>query len=97
MTGLGAAAPATTPRGQKSASPLPSRAAHQATRGPRFEGMERVFGKAEDPPSGAAGSLVRRDRARPSVVRDFAPGHSVVVESRSRLVVRSARNVISGN
>ena len=49
MTGRVAAAPATTPRGRKSASPLASRTANQANRGPRFEGMERMFGEAERP------------------------------------------------
>ena len=47
MTGRAAARPATTPKGYESAAPLPPNAAIQATRGPRFEGMDRMFGKEE--------------------------------------------------
>ena len=46
------------PTGPQISVPLTSRDANQATRGPRFEGMERMFGKAEDPPSDAAGTPV---------------------------------------
>ncbi len=50
-----------------SAAPLPPKAANQATRGPRFEGTKRMFGKTEDPPSDGAGTRVRRDRSRRQV------------------------------
>ena len=56
MTGRGAATSATTPQGRKSRAQPASHAANQATRAPRFEGMERMYGKAEEPPSDAAGT-----------------------------------------
>ena len=58
MTGRGAARPATTPQSGEFRALLPSHAANQANRGPRCEGMERMFGKAEEPPSDAAGTPV---------------------------------------
>ena len=64
MTGRGATMPSTTPRGRKSAAPLPSPAANQALRRSQFEGMERMFGKAEDPPSDAVGTPVRHAQPR---------------------------------
>ena len=64
MTGRGGAVPATTPQGRKSASPLPSHAANQATRAPQFEGMNGMFGKAGNPPSDAAGFAFRQNRSR---------------------------------
>ena len=71
MTGRGGTRPATTPQGRKSCVPLASHAENQPTLGPRFEGMERTFGKAEDPPSDAAAgtpvSCGRISRASPQV------------------------------
>ena len=95
QTGRGAAAPATTPRGAKSPAPLPSHAANQANRGPRFEGMERICGKAGNPPSDAARTPVRRDRSPPSGAQDSAPGHAAVDGKRSWRTVQSARSAIS--
>ena len=62
MTDRGAPAPATTPRGRESPMPPPSHAPTQTNRGLRFERMERMFGKAEDPPSDAAGTPVSYGR-----------------------------------
>ena len=62
MTGRGGARPTTTPKGRESAAPLPPNATNHATRRPRFDGMERMFGKAVDSPSDAAGLPVRRGR-----------------------------------
>ena len=58
MTGRSASAPATTPQGRESPPRRSARAADQANRGRRFGGMKRMFGKAEDPPSDAAGTPV---------------------------------------
>ena len=64
MTGRGATAPATTPNGRESAPRRPPRAANHANRGPRFDGMEPMFGEAEHPPSDGAGIPVRRGSSR---------------------------------
>ena len=64
MTGRGAALPATTPQGRESPPRRASHAAKRTNRGLRFDGMERMVGKAEDPPSDAAGIPVRRGSSR---------------------------------
>ena len=44
-------------------------AAKRTNRGPRFDGMDRVFGKAEDPPSECAGIPVGCGRSRRQATR----------------------------
>ena len=66
MTGRGRARPATTPNGRESALRRPSQTANRTNRGLRFEGMDRRFGKATEPPSDAAGNPVRRGSSRRS-------------------------------
>ena len=64
MTGRGASEPATTPQGRESPPRGPARAAKRTNRRRRFDGMERMFGKAEDPPSDAVGTPVGCVRSR---------------------------------
>lgn len=73
MTGRGGARPTTTPKSYESAAPLPRNAANQATRGPRFEGMERMFGKTEDSPSVVGPRPVRRGRFSRQAARYRSP------------------------
>ena len=78
MTGRGAARPATTPQSGEFRALLPSHAANQATRGPRFEGMERMFGKAEEPHVTCRGNSRQLRQVSPSGAQNCAPGHAMV-------------------
>lgn len=57
MIDRGDGARATTPQGRELALWLLPHAAIQANRGSQFDGMKRMFGKAEGPPSDDAGTL----------------------------------------
>lgn len=67
MTGRGIARPATTSEGRESSASVPSHSVNQATGGPRFEGIERMFGKAGNLSSDAAETPVRHGRSRRQV------------------------------
>ncbi len=63
MIGRGAARPATTPQRRELAPWRAMCTANQVTRGSQLEGMKRMFGQAENPPSDAAATPVRRDKS----------------------------------
>lgn len=94
MTGRRGTRPATTPPGHNSCALLAPHAENQAIRGPRFEAMERMFGKAEKPQSDAAGPHVRRDRSRRQVCGIPHPVHAAVDGRRPRRAARAARSAI---
>ena len=79
MTGRGGARPATTPQGRESPLPRAARAAKWTNRRRRFDGMERIFGEAEDSPSDGAGILVSCGRTRHQVPQAAVWACGVVV------------------
>ena len=69
MTGRGAALPATTRNARESPPQRPPHAAKRTNRKPCFEAMDRMYGRAEDPPSEAAGTPVNWGRIRRQAAR----------------------------
>ena len=83
MIGCGASEPATTHTDVNHPPRQPARTANQANRRRLFGGMEQMFGKAENPPSDAAGSV--SESACPATGIDARPG---CVDIRHRFCAR---------